>query len=224
MNMINTLQETFALHADLQKAQWQTAYMKNHFSFLGIAKPMRAKLEKEVFKTHPLHTQDELIKILNDLWSTDARELQYTACELAYYYKKFWSPTILLTFEYMIRTKSWWDTVDDIAANLVGDLIFKYPELIMIMDRWIDDSNLWIRRSALLFQLRWKKDTDKTQLFRYCTKTMHEKDFFIRKAIGWVLREYSKTNPQAVKQFIDTHRHSLSTLSIREGSKYTSIS
>lgn len=218
---INRLQALFAQHTDPEKAQWQTAYMKNQFIFLGIAKPTRAKLEKEVFKTHPLKTQDELIRLLNDLWQADAREFQYTACELAYYYKKIWSPALLPTFEHMIRTKSWWDTVDDIAANLVGDLVFKYPELIKTMDAWIHDENLWIRRSALLFQLRWKKETNQARLFDYCSKTMHEKDFFIRKAIGWVLREYSKTNPQAVKHFIDTHRNKLSTLSIREGSKYT---
>jgi 3-methyladenine DNA glycosylase AlkD len=88
------------------------------------------------------------------------------------------------------------------------------------MDRWIEDPYLWIRRAALLYQLRWKQETDEEKLFSYCQKTLHEKDFFIRKAIGWVLREYSKTNPKAVKKFISSHRNHLSNLSIREGSKY----
>jgi len=120
----------------------------------------------------------------------------------------------------MIRTNSWWDTVDTIAPNLVGHLVKTHHELTKLMDQWIEDPYLWIRRAALLHQLRWKEMTDEETLFRYCQKTMHEKDFFIRKAIGWVLREYSKTNPRSVKKFIAKYQSNLSPLSIREGSKY----
>ncbi len=88
------------------------------------------------------------------------------------------------------------------------------------MDNWITDENMWIRRSALLFQLRWKEKTHKEQLFNYCIKTMHEKEFFIRKAVGWVLREYSKTDPISVRNFIQENRSHLSGLSLREASKY----
>lgn len=220
MHIINALTDIFLSQIDPKKAIAQAAYMKNQFSFLGIAKPERASLEKTVFKQYPISTEKELIEALQLLWQKNEREFHYSACELAVRYKKLWTPQTLASFEYMIRTKSWWDTVDDIAANMVGMLIFQYPELIPHMNAWIVDEHMWIRRSALLFQLRWKLHTNKDQLFLYCTKTMHEKEFFIRKAVGWVLREYSKTNPDAVRDFITIHRANLSGLSIREGSKY----
>jgi 3-methyladenine DNA glycosylase AlkD len=217
---IKALEDTFQKQVDPQRSSWQQAYMKNQFVFLGIQKPQRSQLEKVLFKQYSLTNHDDLIKIITLLWQKEEREFHYTGCEIAYYYKKLWNADSLNIFEYMIRNKSWWDSVDDIAANLVGPLVFKYPELVSLMDQWIDDDNLWIRRSALLFQLRWKKQTDEQRLFSYCIKRMHEKDFFIRKAIGWVLREYSKTNAEAVRMFIDTHRSQLSGLSIREASKY----
>jgi 3-methyladenine DNA glycosylase AlkD len=220
MNLIGELESIFKDYAHDQKARWQEAYMKNQFRFLGIPKPLRAKLEKEIFKLYPLSNHEELIEITKLLWHKSEREFQYAACELIYHHKKLWDLSTLNIFEYMIRTKSWWDTVDNIAARLVGTLVFNYPELIANIDQWICDENLWIRRSALLFQLRWKEQTDEQRLFSFCIKTMHEKDFFIRKAIGWVLREYSKTNPLSIRAFVDTHRNDLSTLSIREGSKY----
>lgn len=220
MHFRDALYQQFLAYAHVAIAEQQKAYMKHHFSFLGIKKPVRAQYEKKVFKEYPLADQQELMDIIRWLWQQDAREFQYAACELAYYYKKLWTPEILPLFEQMIREKSWWDTVDDIAVNLVGLLIQKYPQLIPVMDTWIGDENKWIRRSALLFQLRWKEKTHETRLFSYCTHTMHEKDFFIRKAIGWVLREYSKTNPDSVRAFIEHYRPQLSGLSIREGSKY----
>ncbi len=220
MKLITELHHAFYAYAHTQRAIAQSKYMKNKFSFLGIQKPGRALLEKEIFRRMPLTTEKELIDAIQLLWQKDEREFHYSACELALYYKKLWTPAIFPLFESMIRTKSWWDTVDDIAANMVGILIFKHPELTAQMDAWISDEHMWIRRSALLFQLRWKAQTNKERLFSYCTKTMHEKEFFIRKAIGWVLREYSKTNQDAVRDFIASNRAHLSGLSIREGSKY----
>ena len=159
-------------------------------------------------------------KILLGLWQKDYREFHYTALCFAQKHRKILTPEILPTLETLIRNKSWWDTVDTIAPNLVGHLVKTYPALSKIMDRWIEDPYLWIRRAALLHQLRWKDETDKEKLFSYCEKNLHEKDFFIRKAIGWALREYSKTDPKAVEKFIKLHESRLSNLSIREGSKY----
>lgn len=220
MNLVHALEKVFLHHKDSEIAGQQKAYLKHQFAFLGIKKPVRALLEKEVFKQFPLASEQDLTDMLRMLWAQEAREFQYAACELAYKYKKLWTPSILTAFEYMIREKSWWDTVDDVAVNLVGLLVQKYPELTDRMDAWIHDEHLWIRRTALLHQLRWKHATNQTRLFDYCFITMHEKDFFIRKAIGWVLREYSKTNPQAVRLFIEQHDACLSGLSIREASRY----
>jgi 3-methyladenine DNA glycosylase AlkD len=220
MNLITVLEDTFHKHADLQRASWQKAYMRNQFDFLGISKPLRASLEKEIFKQYPLSTQKEVSIAIKVLLQKNEREYHYAACTLATHYKKFWNSDTLTLFEEMIRTKSWWDTVDYIAVHLVGKLLFTHKELIIEMNKWIKDENIWICRTALLFQLYWKKETQPDLLFAYCKQTMHEKDFFIRKAIGWILREYSKTNPAEVCAFITCNHSFLSALSIREASKY----
>lgn len=218
--MLKDLEKLFTSAANRELASKQSAYMRNLFPFLGIAKPERALLEKAIFKKTEIRSLAALQKILLNLWEQDHREFHYSALTLAQKYRKILTPEILPTLETMIRNKSWWDTVDTIAPNLVGHLVKTYPELSSVMDRWIEDPYLWIRRAALLHQLRWKKETDEEKLFAYCEKTSHEKDFFIRKAIGWVLREYSKTNPEAVEKFLSRHRLRLSPLSIREAGLY----
>ncbi|HEX4839435.1 MAG TPA: DNA alkylation repair protein [Rhabdochlamydiaceae bacterium] len=218
--MIHDLEKLFKDAANPELASRQSAYMRNLFPFLGITKPQRELLEKGIFKTTNIQDLASLEKLLLKLWKQDHREFHYTALCLAQRHRKLLTPKILPTLEKMIRTNSWWDTVDTLAPNLVGHLVKTHPELAKLMDQWIEDPYLWIRRAALLHQLRWKEMTDEEILFKYCQKTMHEKEFFIRKAIGWVLREYSKTNPRSVKKFIAKHQSSLSPLSIREGSKY----
>jgi 3-methyladenine DNA glycosylase AlkD len=207
-------------HANPLLAQKQSAYLRDLFPFLGITKPHLNVLEKAIFKKYPLKTEKELVGHLEMLWEKEEREYQYMALSLSKKYKKLYSSSLLKTFEKMIRTKSWWDTVDDLSSNHVGVLLLSYPHLIEKMDAWIEDQNLWIRRCALIFQLKWKTKTDTKRLFHYIERTMGEKDFFMRKAIGWALREYSKTDPEAVKMFIEKHKERLSPLSLREGSKY----
>jgi len=217
---IKNLQEEFEQHKDFIIAKKQSAYMQNLFSFLGLQKPIRAEIEKNIFKKNPIFHEEDLYFIIKKLFEMDFREYQYTACNLAYKYRNFFSKDTFFILEYMIKNKSWWDTVDVIAAKLLGILLEKFPMLQENMDGWINDKNLWIRRSALIFQLKYKNKTNEKKLFNYCEKTMYEEDFFIRKAIGWVLREYSKTNKKIVKDFIEKNKNHLSKLSIREGSKY----
>lgn len=216
---LKTLEETFLSLGNAAIGAQQSAYMKNHFPFLGIKKPLRDAHQKGIFQQFPPDSEEELIEVINCLWKYEQREYHYAALDFAHHNRKLLSPAIFVTFEALIRQKSWWDSVDFIAANLVGTLAQKHPELAKTMDRWIQDDNMWIRRTALLFQLKWKTKTDADRLFRYCKLTMHEKEFFIRKAIGWALREYSKTNPTAVKIFIANHENQMSGLSKREGSK-----
>lgn len=220
MPLIHELEQAFLHNADEAQAKRKTAYMRHLFPFLGLATPLRKALQKPLYKTYPLQDERQLKQTLNDLWLKEQREFQYAALDLAANFQQLASPQMLELFEMMIRTKSWWDTVDDIAANLVGPLVYDHPKLIEVMDGWIQDENLWIRRTALIFQLKWKKQTDTERLFNYCSQLMHESDFFIRKAIGWALRQYAKTDPQAVKKFIHSNQKNLSLLSIKEGSKY----
>lgn len=215
--MIDELEKIFLAAADPQNAQKQSAYMRNLFPFFGITKPQRVLLEKPFFKTV---SAEKFSTTMTALWKRKEREFHYAAIELAKHHKKLWTPEALSLFESMIRTHSWWDSVDDIASNLIGALVKTHSELIPLMDQWILDSDFWIRRTALLYQLKWKKATDEKRLFAYCEKTLHEKEFFIRKAIGWVLREYSKTHPHSVQNFLSQYRHRMSNLSLREASKY----
>lgn len=217
---IHHLEQTFTKAANPNIATKQSAYLRDLYPFLGIKKPVQMQLEKEIFKQYPLKEPDQLEEVLFYLWKKEEREYQYTAMHLAKHYRKFSTATDLGIYEWMIRNKSWWDTVDEIASNLVGSLVIKYPELLKMLDQWIEDPDLWIRRSALIFQLKWKEKTDEKRLFNYCEQTMHEKEFFMRKAIGWALRQHSKIDPKTVAAFIHNNHTHLSPLSIREATKY----
>mmetsp|Transcript_22312 Transcript_22312/g.34957 ORF Transcript_22312/g.34957 Transcript_22312/m.34957 type:complete len:123 (+) Transcript_22312:182-550(+) len=121
----------------------------------------------------------------------------------------------------MVLWDPWWDTVDGMASNLVGPLVM--ADRINgqeQMREWLDHDNLWVRRASILHQLRYQAKTDKEFLFEACTKMAPETDFFARKAVGWVLRHYSRTNAKAVRQYLDSMGDSLSPLSRREGGKY----
>lgn len=216
--MLQSLQEKFQSLQNPILALKQKSYLRDLFPIFGITKPELKVALREVFKAHPVKTEKELHLLLLALWEQKEREFHYAALELAKKYKKLWTPLSFPIFEKMIRTHSWWDSVDDIASNLVGALFLKQPELIAHMDHWIEDSDLWIRRTAILYQLKWKDKTDEKRLFSYCQKRAFEKEFFIRKAIGWALRERSKTHPQSVLTFIE--QNELSTLSRKEASVY----
>ncbi len=214
------LQKSFIEAADSKTAQSQSAYMRNQFAFLGLPKPKRALLQKLLFKKYTIANEHDLKEAILLLWDLDAREFQYVAVDLAIKYKKLFSPTSISFFKTLIMKKSWWDTVDHLAIKLVGFLASKHHHLLPALKDWAKDDCMWVRRTALLFQIQWKKNTLEEVLFGHCQSLMHEKEFFIRKAIGWSLRQYSKVSPQAVKRFIDLHRAHLSPLAIKEGYKY----
>ena len=211
---VQELEREFFRHADPAVSMGQMAYMKNNFNFLGLKKPIRSKIQKMVFRNFDVDTEKSLVRIITILWDKEAREYQYAALDLAWQYRKLWSPEMLQVFEMMVRKKSWWDTVDMLASRCLGELILYFPDLKAEMGRWIVDDDMWIRRSALLFQLRYKKNVDLGVLFGYCELALRDKDFFIRKAIGWALREHSKLYPNEVKAFINRNRSTLSSLSM----------
>lgn len=195
-------------------------YMKDHFPFLGIKSPLRKELEKQFFKETEILKEDFNKDFVIGLWEKDEREYQYTAITYMGKFIKKLPKDIIPFLERLITTKSWWDSVDSIAP-LVGELARKYPEVIEeTIDGWAVHDNFWLRRSAILFQLKYKQQTNEDLLYKYIVKNADSKEFFIQKAIGWALREYSKTNSLSVKAFIEGQR--LAPLSVREGSKYLS--
>ena len=194
-------------------------YMKGHFSFLGIKSPLRKELEKKFFQETGLLLEPFNKEFIEELWNEEEREYQYTALTYMEKSLKKLQKSDLPFMEWLITTKSWWDTVDAIAPKPVGNIAEKFPDVIEeTVDGWAIHENIWLRRAAILFQLKYKEKTNEDLLYRYIMKNAERKEFFIQKAIGWALREYSKSNPASVEKFIEEHK--LTPLSVREGSKY----
>ncbi len=217
--MITLLKFHFGNNRNEHQAGPMKKYMKDRFSFLGIKKPERNRIIKQFYQQTGILKGEFHQEFVIKLWEQDEREYQYAALDYMERSLKKLSKKDLSFIEFLITTKSWWDTVDMLASKPVGKIAKDHPEVIKEMiDGWAYGDHLWLRRSAILFQLKYKDQTDEELLYRYIEQNAESKEFFIQKVIGWVLREYSKTNPASVKQFIETH--SLSALSIREGSKY----
>ncbi len=209
--------KSFEQHANVADADGMKAYMLHQFHFFGLKTPLRRKLSKEYFKQSlpPFKDAEEIVK---DCWQHPNREMQYIGTEFLAYYKKEWKKNTIQLMEYMITHKSWWDSVDHAATDLTGPFFKLFPEQTdKITGKWNRSSNIWLQRSSIMFQKAYKKETDKELLSNYILHVAASKEFFIQKAIGWALREYSKTNPDWVKQFVKQHK--LSPLSTREALK-----
>ncbi|MGM9985787.1 MAG: DNA alkylation repair protein [Bacillaceae bacterium] len=204
-------------HKDEERAIRMAAYMKNHFSFLGIQKPIRAQLQKEWLKEQS-KAKEINWGMVEELWDLPEREFQYLALDYLVKMKKYVQQADIDRLKILLVTKSWWDTVDALASHLVGEVCKLYPEVIQShIKEWTVDDNMWLRRTAILFQLKYKEKTDIGLLTEIILQNNESKEFFINKAVGWALREYAKTNPDWVRSFIANH--SLQPLSVREGSK-----
>ncbi|WP_201319289.1 DNA alkylation repair protein [Paenibacillus sp. EPM92] len=206
-------------YADEEKAGPMRAYMRDQFAFLGIRSPELKQLMREFIKEHGIPVGDRLQETLRMLWRLPEREFQYAALVLLDKRERTLSAEHLALLEELIVTKPWWDTVDLLAGHAVGAILSRRPDLIeTYADRWINSDSMWLQRTALLFQLRYKSGTDAELLFRLIRQCADSKEFFIRKAIGWALREYSKTDETAVRRFVA--ETALSPLSAREALKY----
>lgn len=208
----------FHEHARPDQAPAMKAYMKDQFEFLGIKSPVRTELLRPFFLPSRRPPFKDLPAVVQALWNQPEREFQYAAMELIYLYRKEFDLEIIELFKEMVLAKSWWDTIDFISPKLMGSWFKKYPlEIAHYIPHWNRSGNLWMERSTILFQLKYKKETD-TDLLEACMVPHHgSKAFFHRKAIGWALREYSKTNPAWVLDYVQ--RHELSGLSSREALK-----
>ena len=216
---IELLEEKFQSSANKELAPGMEAYMKGHFHFLGIKSPERKGLVKAFFQETNIQKAPFDQEFLLKLWDMREREYHYTALDYYGKYIKKRPKEDIGLIEYFITHKSWWDTVDSLASNFAGPLAKAFPELKSdVLRKWAVHENMWLRRTAILFQLKYKAETDETFLYETIMQNNDSKEFFIQKAIGWALREYSKTNPGSVRAFIEANP--LAKLSIREGSKY----
>lgn len=206
-------------HANPTLAEAMSRYMKYHFPFLGIQKPLRSKMEKDFVQANKNLKFDVLNVIIKELWEQPEREFQYTAMELMLKSKIWKHRQALDLLKYCLTSKSWWDTVDILASRMVGPYFLVFPaERDEIIEQWLHCKNMWLNRTTLIFQLNHKLKTDEGLLFACIEKQMDSKEFFIRKAIGWALRQYARTHPEAVIRFVESYN--LSPLSRREALKH----
>lgn len=216
--MYNDLINVFLENKDPEKASQMAAYMKDQFPFLGIPKPKRELLSKECMKEFKKQGEIDW-DFVNMLWSKSEREFQYLAMDYLLKLINSLQEKDIENIKTLIITKSWWDTIDTLATRIISPLCLKYPELINShILKWSKEDNIWLIRIAILFQLKYKEKTDAELLGIIIKENSETKEFFINKAIGWALREYSKTNKTWVEEFIKKNR--LNSLSVREGSKY----
>jgi len=203
--------------ADTAQAEAMQDYMKGRFLFFGVKAPVRKAILKELWTKHKAEmTREHILDISKNLFEQPQRELHYCAVELVsrYLKKKFYKEDIAFV-KHLIITHSWWDTVDMIAKHHLGGYIKLFPEQkTSVIKGYSESSNMWLNRSAILFQLDYKEATDSKLLFHLCLRHKDTGEFFINKAIGWALREYGKYNPKAVMDFVSAS--SLAPLSEKE--------
>ena len=212
---INTLVSTLRENSIEENIIPMEKYMKNNFKFLGIKSVERRKLSKGFLrKEKDIINWEEVFY----LWELEEREFQYIALDYLKARKKFLKIDDLENLLKLAKKKPWWDTID-LLAPLVGEAIFDFKDKNKLMLDLSKDENMWLRRIAILRQLKFKEDTDEKLLEEIIKNNFGSKEFFINKAIGWILREYSKTNNIWVRNFLDEYKSVLSPLSIREGSK-----
>lgn len=203
--------------ADPARAAPMRAYMKDRFPFLGLASPVRRSAVKDLIAGHSPEAQ-ALLYSAEQLWRLPEREFRYTAIDLLRHHHRRLAPEHLPHLQGWLLRESWWDTVDGLSA-VIGRVVLAGRGAQAEMDGWVEHEDFWVRRAAMLHQLGWRLETDTGRLGEYALRLAPEREFFIRKAIGWALRDYARWDPGFVSGFLAAHRDKLSALSWREASK-----
>lgn len=212
------LKQAFEKAANEKEAKGMKAYMLNQFDFYGIKTPQRDAIVKAFLKINRIEKYIELEAVVKYMWSQKEREWQYAAIDLLASHFILWRASAINLIEYSLVHKSWWDAVDGIGSDWLPKYFSLFPEKqITITQKWNKSNNMWLQRSSILFQRSYKKNTNTQLLSDYILQHQSSKEFFIQKAIGWALREYSKTNPKWVITFVEQNK--LASLSKREALK-----
>ncbi len=207
--------------ADPARAGPMAAYMKTDMAFFGVTAAPRRRIVRAAVQAFPPITAADYRDQVTTLWALPHREEKYSAVGVARAHPCFITLEQIDLYRRMITEGAWWDFVDEIAAHLVGRVVAVDREAMRpILEEWIDGDDLWLRRTTLICQLGHRDTTDAGQLFDFCARRAHEREFFIRKAIGWALRQYARTDPDAVRSFVAAHADELSPLSIREATRH----
>jgi 3-methyladenine DNA glycosylase AlkD len=221
--LVRTVRQALERAADPVKAPKMQAYMKSAMPYRGVSAPVLRRLCRETFTAHPLESFDQWQRVVFELWREAAfREERYVAVLLteSRLYREFVTFDAVPMFEELIVTGAWWDIVDTVASHSLGAILRADPRRMKpLMRRWSKDKDMWKRRSAILCQLGCKRDTDLKLLYDCVEPNLTHKDFFIRKAIGWALRQYAWTDPKEVRRYVKANKDRLSGLSVREAMK-----
>lgn len=216
--LFEELQLLFYSEQNQEKAEKMSAYMRNQFEFLGITSPQRKKLAKKIIQESKKNGTIDW-NFVQQCWESSYREFQYVAIDYLTSCKKELTLKDIPKIKLLAQSKSWWDTIDGLD-RLMGELAYQFPEVKQVLLGWSIDEDFWLRRIAIDHQLLRKTQTDTVLLEQILVNNLNQTEFFINKAIGWSLRDYSKTNPEWVSNFIKKYRNEMSNLSIREASKY----
>lgn len=216
MTFITDLEKKMQQNCNRELAIPMENYMKNNFSYLGIKTDNRRELLKDVCQNHKLEIQNDFRTICWKLFQLKEREFHQCAIDiLMKEIKKKYILEDIQLIENMLTNNSWWDSVDTIAKYILGGYLNKFPDQIMaIIERFSNSNNMWLNRSAIIFQLSYKEKTNFDLLKSECEKHKDSNEFFIQKAIGWALRDYSRFNPNGVSEYV--HSTNLKPLSKRE--------
>ena len=219
--MVAWVQGELVASANPANAAAMAAYMKTSMPFYGVKRPGWRPIERGLKRDWAPGDRVQYEEAVLALWELPHREEKYLAIAYGQMFRAHIVAASMPLYERLVREGAWWDLVDGVAADLVGGAYgADRPAVRPILDAWIDGPDMWIRRAAILSQLRHKAGTDEGQLFDYCLRRAHDKGFFIRKAIGWALRQYARTAPEAVAGFLTRHRDALSGLSYREAARH----
>ena len=214
----NKLYEEMIQHKNEEQAQKMSKYMLNKFEYIGIKTPERREIFKNFFKEYKNKEKIDW-EFVNKCWENKYREFQYVAADYLKNMKDKLTIDDIPKLKQLVLEKSWWDTIDNLDMT-IGALALKDSNVNKILLEWSLDENIWLRRIAIDHQLLRKEKTDTELLEKILKNNLGQAEFFINKAIGWALRDYSKTNPKWVKNFIEKNREKMAKLSIREASKY----
>ena len=214
----NKLYEEMIQHKNEEQAQRMSKYMLNKFEYIGIKTPERRKIFKNFFSEYKNEEKIDW-EFVNKCWENKYREFQYVAADYLKNMKDKLTINDIPKFKRLILEKSWWDTIDNLDMT-IGALALKDSNVNKILLEWSLDENIWLRRIAIDHQLLRKEKTNTELLEKILKNNLGQAEFFINKAIGWALRDYSKTNPERVKNFIEENKEKMAKLSIKEASKY----
>lgn len=221
LQLVNEIADIFHAARNEQRAPQAEAYMKHKFSFFGMETTVRRNVQKPwLAALKSIEDRNSRWEIIRELWSREEREFHYVAMDwLNSWPKKWMDQSDAAELKWLLIHHSWWDSVDTIASNYLGKWAKQFPQIARnTFEEWRFETSFWLHRSCLIYQLKYRNDVDEAYLESLIVQFLPNKEFFIQKAIGWSLRQYSKFQPDFVKQILE--KHPIQGLARREASKY----